>query len=116
MRFGVLGRLTVWRAGEPLELGTPKGRVVLAVLLARPGRPVTADALAEALWGGDRPRSAVKNVQTYVHRLRQILGDPERIVRQGGGYLVRAVATSWTRPASTTWPSPPGRLSRPVIP
>ncbi|MEU2447449.1 BTAD domain-containing putative transcriptional regulator [Streptomyces althioticus] len=90
VRFGVLGRLTVWRAGEPLELGTPKGRVVLAVLLARPGRPVTADALAEALWGGDRPRSAVKNVQTYVHRLRQILGDPERIVRQGGGYLVRA--------------------------
>ncbi|WP_164555748.1 MULTISPECIES: AfsR/SARP family transcriptional regulator [unclassified Streptomyces] len=90
MRFGVLGRLTVWRAGVPLGLGTPKGRLILAVLLARPGLPVTADALAEALWGEERPRSAVKNVQTYVHRLRQLLGEPDRIVRQGEGYLVRA--------------------------
>ncbi|WP_208876492.1 AfsR/SARP family transcriptional regulator [Streptomyces armeniacus] len=88
--FGVLGPLTVWRAGVPLELGTPKGRVLLAVLLCRQGRPVTDDALAEAIWGEAQPKSAAKNVQTYVHRLRQHLGDAERITRQGQGYLLRA--------------------------
>ncbi|MBN6042215.1 AfsR/SARP family transcriptional regulator [Amycolatopsis sp. 195334CR] len=90
MDFGVLGPLTASRAGLALELGTPKGRLLLAVLLSRPGRLVAEDALADALWGEDPPKSAAKNVQTYVHRLRQRLGDPDRIVREGAGYLVRA--------------------------
>lgn len=90
MDFGVLGPLTVWRAGVPLELGTPKGRILLAVLLSRPGRPVSDDALVEAVWGEEQPESAAKNVRTYVHRLRHRLGDPGRIAREGGGYLLRA--------------------------
>ncbi|MFE3252986.1 BTAD domain-containing putative transcriptional regulator [Streptomyces sp. NPDC059209] len=90
MDFGVLGPLAVRRAGVPLELGTPKGRLLLAVLLSRPGRTVSGDALAEAIWGEEQPKSAAKNVQTYVHRLRQALGDPGRIAREGPGYLLRA--------------------------
>lgn len=90
MDFGVLGPLTVRRTGVPLELGTPKARLLLAVLLSRPGRQVTGDALAEALWGEEQPKSAAKNVQTYVHRLRQRLGEPGRIVTQGRGYVLRA--------------------------
>ncbi|AXB44629.1 AfsR/SARP family transcriptional regulator [Amycolatopsis albispora] len=90
MDFGVLGPLTVRRAGVSLDLGTPKGRLLLAVLLSRLGRPVSDDALAEALWGGDQPKSAAKNVQTYVHRLRQVLGEPGRITRAGAGYQLRA--------------------------
>ncbi|MDW5328363.1 AfsR/SARP family transcriptional regulator [Plantactinospora sp. KLBMP9567] len=90
MEFGVLGSLAVWRAGVPLDLGTPKARVLLAVLLCRSGRPVAAAALAEAIWGEEQPKSAAKNVQTYVHRLRQCLGDPGRITREGSGYLLRA--------------------------
>jgi DNA-binding SARP family transcriptional activator len=88
--FGVLGPPAVWRAGVPLELGTPKGRLLLAVLLSRPGRPVTEDALVEAVWGEEQPKSAAKNAQTYVHRLRHRLGDPGRITREGRGYLLRA--------------------------
>ncbi|QHY96935.1 Regulatory protein AfsR [Streptomyces sp. S4.7] len=90
MDFGVLGPLAVRRAGVPLELGTPKGRLLLAVLLCRPGRIVSGDALAEAIWGEEQPKSAAKNVQTYVYRLRQALGDPGRIAREGPGYLLRA--------------------------
>ncbi|MFH9689233.1 AfsR/SARP family transcriptional regulator [Streptomyces sp. NPDC017413] len=90
MDFGVLGPLTVWRAGVPLELGTPKGQILLAVLMSRPGRPVSDDALVEAVWGEEQPKSAAKNVQTYVHRLRHRLGDPGRIAREGGGYVLRA--------------------------
>ncbi|GGS50296.1 AfsR/SARP family transcriptional regulator [Streptomyces badius] len=90
MDFGVLGPLTVRRAGVPLELGTPKGQMLLAVLLSRPGRVVTDDALVEAVWGAEQPKSATKNVQTYVHRLRRRLGDPGRITREGRGYRLRA--------------------------
>lgn len=88
--FGVLGPLTVWRAGVPLDLGTPKAQTLLAVLLCRSGRPVAGDVLAEALWSEEQPKSAAKNVQTYVHRLRQCLGDPGRITWEGSGYLLRA--------------------------
>ncbi|GAB3450756.1 AfsR/SARP family transcriptional regulator [Actinophytocola sediminis] len=90
MDFGVLGPLTVWRAGVPVDLGTPKGRVLLAVLLSRLGRPVAGDALVEAIWGEEQPKSAAKNMQTYVHRLRQSLGDSGRITWDGTGYLLRA--------------------------
>ncbi|MEU8403453.1 BTAD domain-containing putative transcriptional regulator [Nonomuraea sp. NPDC048892] len=91
MEFGILGPLTVWRENKQLDLGTPKARVLLAVLLCRAGTIVSEDQLAGALWGDDPPRSATKNVQTYVHRLRRRLGDPARIVRQGSGYLVPPV-------------------------
>lgn len=90
MDFGVLGPLTVWQAGVPLDLGTPKGRVLLAVLLCRLNQPVAGDALVEAIWGEEQPKSAAKNVQTYVHRLRRHLGDPGRITWEGTGYLLRA--------------------------
>jgi len=90
VEFAVLGPLAAWRDGEPVGLGTPKGRVVLALLLSSPGRSITVDALADALWGEAQPKSAAKNLQTYVHRLRQAFGDPARIVRDGHGYLLRA--------------------------
>ncbi|GAB2791465.1 AfsR/SARP family transcriptional regulator [Amycolatopsis magusensis] len=89
MRFGILGPLAVWREDEQqLDLGTPKARVLVAVLLSRAGHPVSEDQLAVALWGDTPPKSATKNVQTYVHRLRRQLGDPARVLRQGAGYLV----------------------------
>ncbi|MGS2646905.1 BTAD domain-containing putative transcriptional regulator [Streptosporangium sp. LJ11] len=91
MKFGILGPLTVWREGEQLDLGTPKARVLLAVLLCQAGNPVSEDQLAVALWGNTPPKSAIKNMQTYVHRLRRHLGDPARVVRHGSGYLVLVV-------------------------
>lgn len=91
MKFGILGPLAVWREGELLDLGTPKVRMLLAVLLCQAGNPVSEDQLAVALWGNTPPKSATKNVQTYVHRLRQRLGEPARVVRQGSGYLVPVV-------------------------
>ncbi|OLF05986.1 hypothetical protein BLA60_33565 [Actinophytocola xinjiangensis] len=85
MDFGVLGPLAVWQAGTPVDLGTPKTRLVLAILLTR--RSVPPDTLADAIWGTHPPKSATKNVHSYVHRLRQALGD--RITRDDSGYLLR---------------------------
>lgn len=90
MEFEVLGPLAVRDSGAPVDLGPPKARALLAVLLRRPGRVVAGDVLAEALWGDDPPKSAAKNIQTYVHQLRRRLGDPGRIVHQNSGYLLRA--------------------------
>ena len=74
MEITVLGPLTVDGNGN---LGR-RDRVVLAVLASRPGRQVTADTLADALWGDAPPASATKNLQGCVVRLRRLLG-PEGI-------------------------------------
>ncbi|GLY79307.1 AfsR/SARP family transcriptional regulator [Actinoallomurus iriomotensis] len=89
MEFEVLGPLAVSRSGVPVDLGPPKARALLAVLLGRPGRAVAGGVLTEALWGDEPPKSAAKNIQTYVHQLRRRLGDPGRIVHQNSGYLLR---------------------------
>lgn len=88
MYFSVLGNLTVVDAGASCVLGTPKARTLLALLLCRAGDAVPVDTLADALWSGRPPKSAVKNIQTYVHQLRRGLGASERIIWSGCGYRV----------------------------
>jgi len=83
--FEVLGPVRL-RAGEgEIELTAMLQRL-LGLLLARGGRPITADAIAEALWEGAPPRTARKTVQIYVHRLRRLLGDDDRIGHSETGY------------------------------
>src|SRR5487761_1598562 len=95
MEFRLLGPLSVHDdGGAGLDLGPPKLRMLLAVLLCEGGeggeggRVVSADRLADALWGESPPRSAQKNLQLYVHQLRRLLGDHGRIVRQHHGYRI----------------------------
>ncbi|WP_344278403.1 AfsR/SARP family transcriptional regulator, partial [Actinomadura napierensis] len=89
VRFGVLGPLRVLGGAGLVRLGTPKTRGLLAALLCGANRPVALETLVDALWGEEPPKSATKNIQSYVHRLRRTLGDPDRIVRTGPGYLLR---------------------------
>ncbi|GGK57161.1 BTAD domain-containing putative transcriptional regulator [Ornithinimicrobium pekingense] len=70
---------------------SPRDRVVLSVLVARRGREVPAEVLAEALWGEDLPASWHKVVQGCVARLRRRLGH-EAIVTGGGGYRLAVPA------------------------
>lgn len=71
MRIGVLGPLEV--DGGPASLG-PRDRVVLSALTLQLGRAVSAERLAEALWGDDPPASWNKVVPGCVLRLRRSLG------------------------------------------
>jgi DNA-binding SARP family transcriptional activator len=87
----LLGPVRAWRGGEELDLGSPQQRAVLAVLLMREGRPASADALVDAVWGDEPPRTAVLTLRTYVFRLRKVLGD-EAIRTTGGGYALRLAA------------------------
>jgi WD40 repeat protein/DNA-binding SARP family transcriptional activator len=96
MRFGVLGPLEVIAESGPIPLGGQKQRVLLAVLLTRPGRVVSVDALVQGLWADAPPRSADKTLQSYVVHLRRAL-EPGRprgaagtvLVTREPGYLLR---------------------------
>ena len=81
MGIQVLGPLAVDGSGR---LG-PRDRVVLQALTIRQGRSVTADELADALWGDNAPASAHKNLQSCIVRLRKALG-PDAIETTRDGY------------------------------
>ncbi len=70
MGIAVLGPLVVEGVGR---IG-PRDRVVLAALSVRPGEVLSADQLADALWGEAPPPSGPKVVQGCVMRLRKALG------------------------------------------
>ncbi|NIK55793.1 AfsR/SARP family transcriptional regulator [Kribbella shirazensis] len=90
MRYDVLGALRIRDDhGEPIELSSAKQRLVLALLLYRRGQPLSADRLLDLLWDGEPPRTARTNLQVYVHRLRQALGEG-RIQHGPDGYRLIA--------------------------
>ncbi|MET7434034.1 BTAD domain-containing putative transcriptional regulator [Streptomyces flaveolus] len=99
VQFSVLGPVRVWRGGGELLLGPKQQRLILAVLLARAGRPVSMHEFIDLLWDGDPPSSATNAVHRYVGALRRLLEpdlparSPGRwLARQAGGYLLRADA------------------------
>ncbi|WP_257153665.1 AfsR/SARP family transcriptional regulator [Streptomyces lunaelactis] len=85
MRFAVLGPVRSWCGPDEVDLGPPKQRAVLAVLLLGEGAQVPVDALVDAVWGTGSPGSAVSSLRTYVHRLRRLLG-PLAILSVRDGY------------------------------
>jgi DNA-binding winged helix-turn-helix (wHTH) protein len=89
MEFLILGPLEVADDGRKLALGGPKQRAVLAHLILRANRVVQADLLIDGLWGEEPPESARNTLQTYVYRLRKLLGE-NRIEGRDGGYVLVA--------------------------
>jgi DNA-binding SARP family transcriptional activator/tetratricopeptide (TPR) repeat protein len=97
LRFGLLGPVRGWLGGAELELGPPRQRALLALLLAHAGQPVTLTTIVDVLWGTEPPRSAVNVVHRHVGMLRRIFepGLParaagRRLVRGAGGYRLDA--------------------------
>src|SRR5919199_1362829 len=71
--FGLLGPLRVSREGSELQLGGPKQRALLAMLLLEANHAVSADRLIDALWGDHPPDTAKNTLQVYVSQLRKLL-------------------------------------------
>ena len=103
MRVRVLGDLEVV-VGErpddrPVDLGGPKPRTLLALLIAAAGRPVTVEQLIDQMWGEDPPARVEASLQSHVARLRRAL-EPDREVRSpsdrlrthAGGYSLDLAA------------------------
>ncbi|MER6917213.1 transcriptional regulator [Streptomyces sp. NPDC000594] len=96
LRFAVLGPVRGALGGEPLRLGPPQQRAVLAQLLLSRGGAVSLPELLEGLWGQRVPARAVGVLRTYVFRLRGLIepGRPARVpaavlVNAGDGYALR---------------------------
>ena len=75
LEFTVLGPVGCRRDGEPVPVGGPQQRRLLAALLADAGRVVLLDRLVEAIWADAAPDGARRTAMTYVSRLRAALGD-----------------------------------------
>jgi basic membrane lipoprotein Med (substrate-binding protein (PBP1-ABC) superfamily)/DNA-binding SARP family transcriptional activator len=79
--------------GRVVDLGPPKQRALLAVLLLHAGEIVSSESLIELIWGEDPPRTAAHSVQIYVSGLRTALvpgGDGLPIATRPPGYALEA--------------------------
>jgi DNA-binding SARP family transcriptional activator/WD40 repeat protein/tRNA A-37 threonylcarbamoyl transferase component Bud32/type II secretory pathway predicted ATPase ExeA len=83
MEFRVLGPVEVVASGQSLDLGGPKQRTILALLVANAGRPMSADALIDGAYGDEAPDGARRTVQTYISNLRSKIGDTITSVPSG---------------------------------
>ncbi|EGD43120.1 LigA [Nocardioidaceae bacterium Broad-1] len=83
----LLGPLIVTRAGEPVEVPGRRPRTLLALLALEAGTPVSADLLADRIWGEDLPDNPRGSLHTYIGRLRRVLGK-EVVRRAAGGYIL----------------------------
>ena len=88
MRFLLLGPVEVVDEGRLLPLGGPKQRALLAMLLLEANRPVPKERLIDGIWGERTPLSASDVLDTYVYRLRKVLGS-DRLARLQPGYVLR---------------------------
>ncbi|MEV4373896.1 BTAD domain-containing putative transcriptional regulator [Nonomuraea sp. NPDC049637] len=85
MDFAILGTIRLNGPGGRIRLSR-KQRAVIGVLLLHPNATVSTERLIGALWD-DPPRSALSNVQTYVHQLRRSLeGSGLWLGTEGSGY------------------------------
>ena len=90
LRFTVLrGTIGAATDGEPVALGGPQQRRLLAALLANHDTALSADQLVETVWShDDAPEGARRTVMSYVSRLRSAIGDEHLVTREHGYELV----------------------------
>jgi DNA-binding SARP family transcriptional activator len=95
LQISVFGPLTIRRGGTELtanDLGGPKPRQVLEILLMNFGSAVSKTRIMDLLWGGNHPAVALPTLESYVSVLRRHLqpgtgrSGPLRTVT--GGYAI----------------------------
>lgn len=95
VEFGALGPVEAAVDGRLVDLGAPKQRMLLALLVSKVGQRVPVETMLETLWSGHPPPSAMTSLQAYVANLRRVL-EPGRAPRapaavlrtRPGGYLL----------------------------
>src|SRR5690554_273162 len=74
LTVGLLGPLEVTLAGRPLTLPAGRQRTLFAALALSANQDVSVDRLLTAIWYDDPPDGGRRTVQTYVTRLRRVVG------------------------------------------
>ena len=95
LSINILGPLRVRRGGVVIgshELGGPKPRQVLEILLLKLGTPVSKNHLIDVLWNGQPPAEALSTLESYVSVLRRHLqpgsGKGGALRTVTGGYMI----------------------------
>ncbi|MFJ2759629.1 ATP-binding protein [Nocardioides sp. NPDC087217] len=88
VRLQILGPLRAYRDGVELETGPPQQGYLLALLLARAGRPTSMSELVDLLWDENVPMSAINTVQKHIGAIRRML-EPDLPAREAGSFIVR---------------------------
>ena len=95
MEIRLLGAFEVMADDGPRSLGGLRQRAVLAVLAVHANEVVPVDRLADDVWSGEPPPSAVGTLQRYISHLRRALeGLPATIETRGPGYVLTTDAES----------------------
>ena len=101
VRLRVLGELAATRGGVVIDLGGRRQRAVLAALVILRDQVVSAERLADCVWGDHLPANPPGALQAYVSHLRRRL-QPEAVARQrdrviaseAAGYVLRLAPDS----------------------
>ncbi|MBW5481640.1 AfsR/SARP family transcriptional regulator [Streptomyces bambusae] len=92
--FRILGPLDISAEGRPVVLQGARQRTIMSMLLLNPGRVVSVDTLADAVWHGNPPATARNQIAICVSALRKILktavGLDDVLVTSHPGYLLHA--------------------------
>src|SRR6266581_292027 len=116
--YRLLGPIEADLNGRALDVGGPKQRALLAILLLSANVPVSRDVLVDRLWGEHPPAGAQHTLEVYVSRLRKALEPtaegPVVLAVQAPTCCVprRSVSTS---AVSSAWPRravAPSRIAR----
>ena len=89
LEFRILGPLEVVGEDGPIRLGGPRQRATLAILLLNANRVLSIERLADDLYAGRPPVTAVTQVARQVSELRKALGPEARIETRPPGYVIR---------------------------
>lgn len=87
--FRILGPLEVRLDGEPVRVGGPRQRALLAMLLLSANQVVSRDRLTDELLSDAPAASADHQLRVQVSRLRRALGAPERLLTRAPGYVLQ---------------------------
>ncbi|MFI6325402.1 BTAD domain-containing putative transcriptional regulator [Nonomuraea sp. NPDC050556] len=90
MEIVLLGPVGAFDHAKPVDISGVRLRMLLARLALEAGRPVSADALIDDLWGEQAPSGAASALQALVYRLRKALGEAGTLTSVAGGYRLSA--------------------------
>ena len=88
VEFPILGPLEVRADDRPVTHGGTKQRATLAILLLNANRVVSVDRIADDLYAGRPPVTAVTQVQRQISDLRRLLGPHSGIETRPPGYRI----------------------------
>jgi DNA-binding SARP family transcriptional activator/ABC-type transport system substrate-binding protein len=90
--YRILGAVELWRDGRQVDIGGPRLRALLGLLVLHRNRVVSTDRLIDLLWGERPPSTAANTLHVLISHLRRALngdGGEAVLVTRRPGYELR---------------------------